>query len=108
VSAAAHQCPKCGLSTGEAAEYWGVSVKTLDRHGPSPTKIDRRMLDRWLNELAALVPAGFRGSNTLVRAIRVSQNRGRAAQFFRSSPDGREADFQMLRFEPDGAPNKRR
>jgi hypothetical protein len=39
-----------------------VSVKTLDRHGPTPTKIgdrtiyDRRMLDRWLDELAALVP----------------------------------------------------
>jgi hypothetical protein len=72
------------------------------------TIYDRRMLDRWLDEVDALVPAEFRGSNTLVQAIRVSQNRGRAAQFFRSSPDGREADFQMLRFEPDGAPNKRR
>jgi hypothetical protein len=38
-------------------------VKTLDRHGPAPTKIgdrtiyDRRMLDRWLDELAGLAPA---------------------------------------------------
>jgi hypothetical protein len=53
--------PKRGLSKNEAAEYCGVSVKTLDRHGPTPTKIgdrtiyDRRVLDRWLDELAGLM-----------------------------------------------------
>lgn len=43
--------PKLGLSKDEAAEYCGVSVNTLGRHGPTPTKIgdrtiyDRRVLD---------------------------------------------------------------
>jgi hypothetical protein len=50
-----------GLSKEEGAEYCGVSVNTLVRHGPSPTKIgersvyDRRVLDRWLDELAGFV-----------------------------------------------------
>lgn len=30
--------PKHGLSKDEAAEYCSVSVKTLDGHGPAPTK----------------------------------------------------------------------
>ena len=53
--------PKRGLSKDEAAEYCGVSVNTLGRHGPTPTKIgdriiyDRRVLDRWLDELAGLI-----------------------------------------------------
>jgi hypothetical protein len=53
--------PKRGLSRDEAAEYCGVSVNTLGRHGPTPTKIgdriiyDRRVLDRWLDELAGLI-----------------------------------------------------
>jgi hypothetical protein len=55
--------PKRGLSKDEAAEYCGVSVNTLGRHGPTPTKIgdrtvyDRRVLDRWLDELAGLTAA---------------------------------------------------
>jgi hypothetical protein len=50
--------PKRGLSKEEAAEYCGVSVNTLIRHGPTATKIgdrtiyDRRVLDRWLDGLA--------------------------------------------------------
>jgi hypothetical protein len=53
--------PKRGLSKDEAAEYCGVSMNTLGRHGPTPTKIgdriiyDRRVLDRWLDELAGLI-----------------------------------------------------
>jgi hypothetical protein len=53
--------PKRGLSKNEAAEYCGVSANTLGRHGPMPTKIgdrmiyDRRVLDRWLDELAGLI-----------------------------------------------------
>ena len=53
--------PKRGLSIDEAAEYIGVSKNTLTRHGPAPTKIgersvyDRRVLDRWLDELAGLM-----------------------------------------------------
>jgi|SRR5215469_3781461 len=52
--------PKRGLSKDEAAEYCGVSVNTLSRHGPNATRIgdrvvyDRRVLDRWLDELAGL------------------------------------------------------
>ena len=52
--------PKRGLSLAEAAEYCGVSDKTLQRHGPEPSKIgervvyDRRVLDRWLDSLADL------------------------------------------------------
>jgi hypothetical protein len=43
------------LSKDEAAEYCGVSLNTLRRHGPTPTKIgdriiyDRRVLDCWLD-----------------------------------------------------------
>jgi hypothetical protein len=53
--------PKRGLSKDEAAEYCGVSANTLTRHGPTPTKIgdrtiyDRRVLDRWLDELAGFI-----------------------------------------------------
>jgi hypothetical protein len=53
--------PKRGLSKEEAAEYCGVSVNTLIRHGPTATKIgdrtiyDRRVLDRWLDELAGFI-----------------------------------------------------
>ena len=56
--------PKRGLSRDEAAEYCGVSVNTLGRYGPTPTKIgdriiyDRRVLDRWLDELAGLISSG--------------------------------------------------
>jgi len=56
--------PKRGLSLSEAAEYCGVSDKTLQRHGPQPSKIgeraiyDRRVLDQWLDELAHLHSAG--------------------------------------------------
>jgi hypothetical protein len=52
--------PKRGLSLDEASEYCGVSRNTLMRHGPPPTKIgersiyDRRMLDRWLDQLGGL------------------------------------------------------
>ena len=58
--------PKRGLSKDEAAEYCSVSANTLSRHGPTPTKIgdrtiyDRRVLDRWLDELAGLI-SGFGG-----------------------------------------------
>jgi hypothetical protein len=54
---------KRGLSKEEAAEYLGISVNTLVRHGPPATKIgdrvvyDRRVLDRWLDELAGFVSA---------------------------------------------------
>ena len=50
--------PKRGLSLAEASEYCGVSDKTLQRHGPEPSKIgervvyDRRVLDRWMDSLA--------------------------------------------------------
>ena len=59
--------PKRGLSKDEAAEYCGVSVNTLGRHGPTPTKIgdriiyDRRVLDRWLDELAGFMSGGLGG-----------------------------------------------
>ena len=59
--------PKRGLSKDEAAEYCGVSVTTLGRHGPTPTKIgdriiyDRRVLDRWLDELAGLISGSSGG-----------------------------------------------
>jgi len=52
--------PKRGLSLFEASEYCGVSDKTLQRHGPKPSKIgervvyDRRVLDRWMDSLADL------------------------------------------------------
>jgi hypothetical protein len=61
--------PKRGLSEEEAAEYCGVAPNTLARHGPSPTKItkrkkvyDRRVLDRWLDELAGLPSQDLNGS----------------------------------------------
>lgn len=63
--------PKRGLSRDEAAEYCGVSANTLARHGPTPTKIgdriiyDRRVLDRWLDELAGLM-SGSRGLGPLL------------------------------------------
>jgi hypothetical protein len=56
--------PKRGLSLAEAAEYCGISDKTLQRHGPEPSKIgerviyDRRVLDQWLDGLARLPSAG--------------------------------------------------
>jgi hypothetical protein len=59
--------PKRGLSKDEAAEYCGVSVTTLGRYGPTPTKIgdriiyDRRVLDRWLDELAGFMSGGLSG-----------------------------------------------
>ena len=78
--------PKRGLSKDEAAEYCGVSANTLGRHGPTPTKIgdriiyDRRVLDRWLDELAGLIsgPNGvgtpFDGpENALLEAIHARQ-----------------------------------
>jgi hypothetical protein len=75
--------PKRGLSGDEAAEYCGVSKNTLTRHGPAPTKIgdrvvyDRRVLDRWLDELAGLIPAAV-SENTpeeaLLEAIHARQN----------------------------------
>ena len=55
--------PKRGLSKEEAAEYCGVSINTLTRHGPTATKIgdrtiyDRRVLDRWLDDLAGFMSA---------------------------------------------------
>jgi hypothetical protein len=73
--------PKRGLSKDEAAEYCGVSVNTLGRHGPTPTKIgdrivyDRRVLDRWLDELAGLSAVALSQSSaetpeeTLLEAI---------------------------------------
>lgn len=48
---------KRGFSLAEAAEYCGVSDKTLQRHGPEPSKIgdrtvyDRIALDRWMDGL---------------------------------------------------------
>jgi len=57
--------PKRGLSLAEAAEYCGVSDKTLLRHGPQPTKIgersvyDRRVLDLWMDSLAHLPSSGI-------------------------------------------------
>jgi hypothetical protein len=56
--------PKRGLSLAEAAEYCGVSDKTLQRHGPEPSKIgerivyDRVALDRWMDGLAHLPSTG--------------------------------------------------
>jgi predicted DNA-binding transcriptional regulator AlpA len=58
-SALPSNIPKRGLSLDEAAEYCGVSRNSLLRHGPNPTKIgdrsvyDRRVLDAWLDHLAA-------------------------------------------------------
>ena len=57
--------PKRGLSLAEAAEYCGVSDKTLQRHGPQPSKIgervvyDRRVLDLWMDSLANLPSSGL-------------------------------------------------
>ena len=79
--------PKRGLSKDEAAEYCGVSPNTLGRHGPTPTKIgdriiyDRRVLDRWLDELAGFMSSGLSGSappvdspeETLLEAIHARQ-----------------------------------
>jgi hypothetical protein len=56
--------PKRGLTLAEAAEYCGVSDKTLQRHGPEPSKIgernvyDRQVLDHWMDELARLPTSG--------------------------------------------------
>ena len=56
--------PKRGLSLAEAAEYCGVADKTLQRHGPKPSKIgertiyDRHALDLWLDGLAHLPSPG--------------------------------------------------
>jgi hypothetical protein len=55
--------PKRGLNLAEAAEYCGVSETTLTKYGPKPSKIgernvyDLRVLDHWLDGLAAL-PTG--------------------------------------------------
>lgn len=72
--------PKRGLSLAEAAEYCGVSDKTLQRHGPEPSKIgdrtvyDRRVLDRWLDGLAHLPTIGTNSienpEDQLLKAIR--------------------------------------
>lgn len=55
--------PKRGLSEEEAAVYCGVPLSKLKRYGPQPSEItkrtkiyDRRVLDRWLDELAGLPP----------------------------------------------------
>jgi hypothetical protein len=72
---------KRGLSKDEAAEYCGVSANTLGKHGPPPTKIgeriiyDRRVLDRWLDELAGLAPALRSGNpeEQLLKAIHARQ-----------------------------------
>ena len=71
--------PKRGLSLAEAAEYCGVSDKTLQRHGPEPSKIgervvyDRRVLDLWLDGLAHLPSPGVNPiedpENLLLKAI---------------------------------------
>jgi hypothetical protein len=71
--------PKRGLSLAEAAEYCGVSDKTLQRHGPEPSKIgervvyDRRVLDLWLDGLAHLPSPGANPiedpENLLLKAI---------------------------------------
>jgi hypothetical protein len=71
--------PKRGLSLAEAAEYCGVSDKTLQRHGPEPSKIgervvyDRRVLDRWMDNLADLPSSGLNPienpENLLLKAI---------------------------------------
>lgn len=51
-----------GLTIEQAAEYCGVSVATLERHGPAPTKVggrnvwDRKVLDLWLDRLAGIAP----------------------------------------------------
>jgi hypothetical protein len=85
--------PKRGLSKEEAAEYCGVSVNTLGRHGPTPTKIgdriiyDRVRLDTWrryceagcisegdpdpVKKAAADHKAFWRASNHLLAARRV-------------------------------------
>jgi hypothetical protein len=69
-----------GLSKEEAAEYCGVSPNTLIRHGPPPSKIgersiwDRRVLDRWLDDLAGLVagsPPAEDPEEQLLRAVHV-------------------------------------
>jgi hypothetical protein len=74
--------PKRGLSKEEAAEYCGMSVNTLGRYGPTPTKIgnriiyDRRILDRWLDELAGLISGASSGAGpeeTLLEAIHARQ-----------------------------------
>ena len=54
--------PKHGLSKDEAAEYCSVSVKTLDGHGPAPTKIG-----------AARVPCGLRWNTILGSRLRVAR-----------------------------------
>jgi hypothetical protein len=71
--------PKRGLSLAEAAEYCGVSDKTLQRHGPEPSKIgervvyDRRVLDRWLDSLVDLPSSAINPiedpENLLLKAI---------------------------------------
>ena len=63
--------PKRGLSKDEAAEYCGVSLNTLRRHGPTPAKIgdriiyDRRVLDRWLDELGGLISGSSGGVQSI-------------------------------------------
>jgi hypothetical protein len=63
--------PKRGLSEEEAAVYCGVPLSTLKRHGPQPTEItkrtkiyDRRVLYRWLDELAGLPVQELNGAET--------------------------------------------
>jgi hypothetical protein len=73
--------PKRCLSIIEAAEYCSISPSALAQHGPAPTRIgartvyDRRVLDRWLDELAGLSAVAFSQSSaetpeeTLLEAI---------------------------------------
>jgi hypothetical protein len=58
-----------GLNDEQAAEYCGVSTKTLLKYGPKPSKIgernvfDIRVLDAWLNSIASL-PIGAQANRS--------------------------------------------
>lgn len=76
--------PKRGLNLSEAAEYCGVSDKTLSKYGPRPSKIgernvyDMRVLDRWLDSLASL-PIGAAQDDDEQKFLEAVDARRRAA-----------------------------